>query len=147
MTGPTYPKYVDEGLKGIDASFHIRWNPNARVTKPGGFSPDGEPIPPQYEPRYEVWGVDADGAEYRLMLCDINGEFVLPGDWLITHLNRINPANFGGNIRRMLDEMVDSPNNVLQSVHERDWQDFVQGVASWYWNIGKTMVTRTKDGF
>lgn len=146
MIKPEYPDYVDAGLKDIDESFHLRWNPRARVIKFGSYDSEGNPLPPEYEPRWEVWGKDVEGQEYKVFLVDVNGNFREPGQWLLDRLNQMNPARFGGNVSRMLREVVDQPNNLLQEVAERDWTEFVRGITDWYWNIGQTMVTKTKDG-
>ena len=132
---PSYPPYVDEGLKQIDASFHLRWNPRKFIARPGHIDGAGKVVPPSYEPRYEVWGKDAEGEEYCLFTCDKLGQFQLPGEWLLQRLHQLNPANYGGSIGRMLSELVDAKNEALEQVDERDWTNFVEGMTSWYWNM------------
>lgn len=145
MKGPSYAKYVDESLKKIDSSFHLRWNPRCRMVRPGSFDANGQPTEPWYDGRYEVWGTDANGEEYRIMIVAVQGEYREPGEWLVERLHKLNPARYGGNVSAMLRELVDDPNNVLQEMDERDYRDFINGAVSWYWKVGNPTVSVAKD--
>lgn len=146
MIAPSYPKYVDEALKSIDQSFHLRWNPNARVIKMGHYAADGSVVPPVTEPRYEVWAKDSEGQDYRVMLVDRSGNYAEPSQWLLDHLNRINPARYDGDIGRMIAATIDKENNHLREIADRDWKEYTAALGRWYFGYGKTQVTKTKDG-
>lgn len=148
--GPSYPEHIDEELKSIKETMHLRWNPRCRVVVPGGIDAYGNPTEPKYEPRYELWDTDADGVDYRLMIVQNGsisaetkkeagqlGAFRIPDRRLTEWLQRINPANYDGDIARVVEAMLLDPNSRLLDIDDRDFDDFIEGAAKWYWDYGK----------
>lgn len=146
--GPSYPDYVDADLKAIRPTFRIVWNPTSHVI-PGSFDAFGRPTGPRYEGRYELWDTDAEGADYRVMRVQTDdGRFRLPGEWLVSLLKLLNPERWGGDPGRMLREMVDTHNEQLRQLHEKDFEDLIETVVKSYWdyfqvkNVGKPQANK-----
>lgn len=130
MEAPSYPDYVDESLKRVRVTMHLRWNPRAFVIRAGSFDPYGQPVAPKYEGRYEVWDTDAEGAEYKIMqVQDDKGEFMLPSQWLLDTLDMFNPERYGGDITRMM-KLLEERGDRLRGIEEKDFNNLLDAVAS-----------------
>ena len=126
-----YPDYVDQELRNIREDFELRWNPKAVLVKAGSYDATGKLRDPVYEPRFELWDRDPNGRDYRVMrLQHPDGSFRAPGQWLITHLQKINPARYGGNLERMLRELEE--HNTLKEVGTiKDSDDLIEAASNW----------------
>lgn len=127
---PSVPESVEEGLRAIRSGLHLRWNPKGAVKVPGGYDAEGGVIEPVYEPRWEVWDVDPQGAEYRI--CTIQtreGEFQPADERVVRHLQIMNPENWGGSVARMIEELVDEPERLRELGTEKDFDDLAEAVS------------------
>lgn len=129
---PEAPQSVVEGLRNVREGLHLRWNPRAKVLRPGQYDASGDLLPPIYEPRWELWDKDPEGGEYKVMtLQGPDGSFRPPGEWLVELMRLMDPARYGGSVNRMLRALVDEHNASLQQVSEEDFDDLAEQVAKW----------------
>jgi hypothetical protein len=135
VIAPSLPEGLQQALNDIREGIHLRWNPTAVLIASGSFDASGKlKKDPQYDPRWELWDTDAEGKEYKIMSIQWpNGEFRRPDFWLVELINYMNPARYGGNINRMLREMVDEPNAELENIAERDIDDLIEMAAKWHY--------------
>lgn len=144
MEAPSLPEGLQEELKTVRDSFHLRWNPRAKVAKAGHIDAYGVLSPAKYDGRWELWDIDPDGLEYKVMsVQDENGNYRQPDRWLIDLLNQINPANFGGSVVKMVAEFIDKPNRTTAEMADEDFEDLIDQIAKWaIWaNTPKQRVT------
>lgn len=126
------PEHVAEGLRSIREGLHLRWNPKGKLVKTGSYDSTGRLKDPVYDPRWELWDVDPQGAEYMVMrLQNTDGSFRPPGDWLVHHVNRLNPARYGGNVAAMLEELLEAPEALRELGTEKDTDDLFEAVGKW----------------
>lgn len=140
---PSLPEGLEDALKSVRSSFYLKWNPTA-VLIPGSSYIDarGKVTEPAYEPRWEIWDVDANNEHYRVMTVRTpDGGFRQPGFWLVDLLNYLNPARFGGDLSRMLRAVIDEPNNVTVEVSETDLDDLIDQAAKWHWYAAQPKVS------
>jgi hypothetical protein len=132
---PSLPEGLDEALKGIRPGFYLKWNPSAVLIKGSSYIDAlGRITEPAYEPRWEVWDVDAYNNDYKVMTVRTpDGGYRQPGFWLVELLNYLNPARFGGDLSKMLRAVIDDPNNVTVEVSEADLDDLIDQAAKWHW--------------
>lgn len=133
---PEAPEHIAEGLRNIRSGLHLRWNPRAKVRRKGEWDIYGnlreEPV---YEPRWELWDIDPEGGEYKVMTLqgpDPDREFREPGEWLLELVRLFDPARYGGDVGRMVRAMVDDPNRRALEVAEDDFEDLVDQAVRWY---------------
>ena len=130
---PEVPESVEIGLKSVRETLHLRWNPQAVRVRPGYIDASGIVKPAEWEPRWELWDIDADGRPYKIMtLQHQDGSFKPPGDWLVDLINFLNPARWDGDPNKMIAALVDEPMNRLEQVADEDSDDFFGAVASWH---------------
>lgn len=124
------PDYVSEGLKDIRADMHLRWNPKAVLTKPGSYDAVGKLREPEYEPRWEVWDKDPEGGEYMIMrLQHMDGEFRQPGQWLLDRIQMLDPARYGGDPAKLVQEMVEHPELLREAGTQKDSDDLIEAIS------------------
>lgn len=123
------PESVQVGLRSIKDTMRIQWNPTA-VMKGAKINAFGQVVDRIFEPRWEVWDVDAQGKDYMITRVQTDaGEFMEPDQRLVDMLNLCNPARWGGDIRRMVRALVDEPNERLKESEEREFQEFAGQVG------------------
>jgi hypothetical protein len=135
------PESVVLGLRGIRAAFNLRWNSTARSVGERSFDVNGKPREIAWDPRWELWDTDEFGAEYRVMVLeDESGAFVPPGEWLVDLVNLINPARYDGDMEKMIQALVDDPNENVRKVGERQFESLTEHLAE-YFGPRRSMVT------
>lgn len=138
---PEVPESVAEGLANIRSGLHLRWNPRSRVIRPGGYDANGGVLEPTYDARWELWDVDPDGREYRVMtLQHADGSFKPPGEWLLELMRAVDPARYGGSVNRMLRALVDEHNDKLKGVNEKDFEELSGAIVEWTLDARRTRV-------
>lgn len=139
------PESVVKGIKAIKPTFSLFFNPEAKVVPGSGHSFDvnGRARKMKREGRWEVWDVDAYGQPYKVMtLQEPNGGFRPADQRLVEFLNLINPERYNGDVSRMIEELVEKPNEYVRGVEERDFERLVDSVANYYTPArGHSMVT------
>jgi hypothetical protein len=135
VIAPTLPDGLQKALKDVRWGLHLRWNPTAVLRAAGSFDASGKlKKEPEYEPRWELWDTDAENREYKVMSIQWpSGEYRSPDFWIIELLNYMNPARFGGDVSRMLRQIVDEPNRELENMTEREIDDLCEMAAKWYY--------------
>lgn len=127
------PESVVIGLRNVRPTFNLRWNPKARNIGERSFDVMGNPREITWDGRWELWDTDNMGIDYPVMtLEDKHGDFMPPGDWLVETVNMINPARYGGDVSKMIEELVDKPNLELERLGEKSWEDLVDSLAKYY---------------
>jgi hypothetical protein len=130
------------GLKGIRETMHLRHNPTARVIGERSFDVNGKPRELTYDPRWEVWDVDPQGVEYLVMtLEDERGQYKPPGSWLVELMNMCNPARYDGDLSKMIQALVDNPNDHVSSLAEKSFSDMCEGLADMHYGDWNTKVS------
>lgn len=134
---PVIPDYVLSGLKDIRADMHLRWNPTAKLAKAGDIDATGKVRAPEYEPRWELWDKDPEGAEYMIMRLqwDETEAFREPGQWLLDRAKFMNPERWGGDLNKMMQELVEHPELLREAGTEKDSDDLIEAIAraaSWH---------------
>ena len=123
------PAHIVEALKNIREGLHLRWNPKGKLLKAGGYDAAGKLKDPEWDPRWELWDTDPQGLEYMVMqLQEADESFRAPGDWLVRHMERFNPARYGGSIERML-AAVEAEAEQMRDLAEKDFDDLAGAVA------------------
>jgi hypothetical protein len=131
------PEDVRVGLRNIRAGLHARWNPLARFQSGHSFDANGDPRKVEYDPRWELWDTDEFGVEYRItMLEGVDGEYVPLGTWVLELMHTINPANYGGDMHRMVEQLVDRPNDSVAKLGDRTYEDVLDYLADLCWSEG-----------
>lgn len=127
------PAGVLERLHNIRSTFELRHNPRARVVGERSFDVNGQPRKVDYAPRWELWDTDAEGQVYRVMTLETEeGEYILPGDWLVDFLNLVNPARYGGSVEKMVQAMVDAPNARVEQLARKEYDALVEHLADFF---------------
>lgn len=139
------PESVRIGLEAIRETLHLRWNPHAVRVKPGYVDASGVVVPAEWDPRWELWDVDALGQPYKIMtLQHEDGSFKPPGDWLVELIRFVHPQRWDGDPNKMIEALVDDPMRRLEEVSDQDWDDFTDWVASFTdWAIRPKVLTPT----
>ena len=133
------PESVLIGLRSIRETFELRFNRKAVLLKPGGYDASGVVTTPEYDPRWELWDTDSEGATYRVMRLQTGpdedlrfpegGQFKSPGQWLVDLLNFMNPARFNGDLNQMLHEVLEEPDKLREIGTEQDSDDLFEMVS------------------
>jgi hypothetical protein len=128
------PEDVRIGLANIDPTLHARWNPLARVVGGHSFDVNGNPRHLTHDSRWELWAKDVFGKEYRItVLEDEQGGFVPLGHWVVDMMNFMNPANYDGDLSRMVEKLVDAPNRDVERVGKRQFEELIDFLADLCW--------------
>lgn len=127
------PEHIDEGLRNIRSGMHLRWNPRAVLTVEGGLDINGLKIKdPEYDPRWEVWDTDPQGAEYMVMRVQtVEGGFRPVGEWLVNHIGMLNPEKWGGNTEAMVQALIDDPTALQEAGTQKDSDDLIDAAGNW----------------
>lgn len=120
------------GLRNIRSTLNLRWNPEAVMIAPGTFDADGFPVRGTYDGRWELWDkVDAE-PEYKVMTLQTpEGHFRPPGQWIVELFRKFNPARYGGDPNKMLDELMYDPQQLQEDIADADADDLFEMVAKW----------------
>jgi hypothetical protein len=130
------------GLLGIRQTLHLRHNPAAVQVGERSFDVNGRPRHREFEPRWELWDTDAHGNEYRVMtLQSPEGGYLPPGYWLVELVRLIDPARYGGNLDKMIEALVDSPNTRLDALSKGSYEDLVEDFAERFWHGKGTRIS------
>jgi hypothetical protein len=129
------PESVRIGLANISPSLHARWNPRAVLKRGWSFDVNGQPRGREYEGRWTLWARDVFGVEYKVTtLVAPDGGFIPLGDWVVEMMNFMNPERFGGDMSKMIEELVDKPNEDVSRVGERQFRELVDYLADLCWS-------------
>lgn len=133
MEAPSLPEGLEEDLRGVREGLHLRWNPRSKVVRAGSFDVYGNVAEaPKYDGRWELWDRSPEGVEYKITtLEDDDGHYKPPGRWLVEFLHTINPANYDGNVSKMMTALVDNPNRSMLEASEKEFEDMVEQAALW----------------
>lgn len=130
MEAPALPDGLQEAIKTVRATFRLVWNEKAVITTPGYLAVDGTRREPEYEPRWQVWDTDPEGADYKLhTLQNPDGTFRQPEYWLVEFLSKINPERFGGNLALMVLALVDEPEFQRQAGDDKNASELFAAVG------------------
>ena len=125
------PAHIVESLRNIRPGFDLRWNPRAVMVAPGSYDVLGGLTPPVYDPRWELWDTNPYGEDYMVMrLQNEDGSFRPPGEWLVQHVWRVDPARYGGDLNRLMDA-VEAEADKMRDLAEKDWDDLAEAAAKW----------------
>lgn len=148
MEAPSLPEGLDSELKAVRGGFELRWNPKAKVKKAGLLDAYGNPSPAQYDGRWELWDTSPEGVEYKFMTLQNNdGSFKPAGRWVVNLLKKVDPARYGGSVGRMVQALVDDPNQALLEIGDEQFEDFIEQAAKWmmYASAPKQRVMKNLD--
>jgi hypothetical protein len=127
----TPPESVELSLKNVRSTLRVIWNPMA-VRRPTSFDAMGRPRDMEYEPRWELWDTDAEGLDYMVTrLQEEDGSFREADQRLVDLVNLINPERYGGDPSKMLQALVDAPNERALEGEEKMFRDFASAAARW----------------
>lgn len=127
------PEHIAEGLANIRSGMRLKWEPRAVLTAEGGLDVNGLKIKdPEYEPRWEVWDTSPEGENYMVMrVQNVDGSFRQIGDWLVAHINMLNPERYGGDVDAMLKALIDDPTALREVGTEKDSDDLIDAASKW----------------
>jgi hypothetical protein len=129
------PESVRIGLASIKPTLHVRYNRKAKAITGAAVDVNGEPYVLKYEPRWELWDKSEGGREYQITtLEDPDGGFIPIGEWVIEYFQLINPANYGGDMSKMIEALVDSPNRDAQRLAEKTFEEVLDFFADFMWH-------------
>lgn len=133
------PESIRIGLANIRPTLHLRWNRQARVVGEASFDVNGNPRKVEFDPRWEIWDTDESGREYRVTTLEgPKGEFVPPGEWVLELMALINPANYGGDLHKMVEALVDKPNARVEKLAEDRYRELVDYFADLFWSAASS---------
>lgn len=133
---------VDELQRLIDPLLDVRWNPTARVVRPGYYLAEaGKRVDPVYDGRWEVIRHNTQGLNKHrdyvvlfqvntwkrygargVILIDREGDYAPIGPWLIEYLRTCDAANTAAHavLKEQLDREEEAIERDLQNtVHDR----------------------------
>lgn len=123
------------GLANIRPTLHLRWNPLAKVLREWDFDANGNARKKVHDPRWELWDTDETGRTYKVMTFEGNdGEFLPQGSWMIEAFQLINPANYDGDIHKMIEALVDKPNAKVDQLKKEEYENLVEYMADLTWS-------------
>lgn len=139
---PEVSKGFLEDLHSIRRTFELVFNERAVMVRPGVIDGSGTVTPAAFEPRWELWDTDPEGARYRVLTLQTSpmddpvhfpdgGRFKPPGEWILDHLRFINPERFNGNLNDLLHEAIDEPERLREVGTEKDSDDLIEMSAKW----------------
>lgn len=128
------PESVRIGLESIRPTLHCRYNRKAKAVESAAVDVNGDPYILEYKPRWELWDKDAHGNEYKITtLEDEDGGFIPLGEWVIEYFQLINPANYDGDMHKMIEALVDSENRDTERLNESTFEDLLDFFADLMW--------------
>ena len=110
MEAPYYPPHVDQALRHIDGGMYLLWNPTGVLVSWQHWKPNGDYAAPEFEGRYEVRCRDAWGEDYFVLLLELDGEYVQPGDWMLAKIWKHHLEKYDGDLLKYHEETVVKPN-------------------------------------
>ena len=124
---PGYPDWVDSALRAINPEYHLRWNPRAAMRGVPREDEFGRKVV-EREGRFEVWSRDNTGRYYHLKTVEngYGGAYKAPDQRLIDDLQHQDMARFGGKPEEWWREMVDKPNEALETSMDRHSDNAVE---------------------
>lgn len=129
------PESVRIGLENIGPDLHCRYNRKGKAVESAATDVNGNPYILEYQPRWELWDKDAHGNEYMVTTLEgPDGEYVPLGEWVIEYFQLINPANYGGDMSKMIEALVDSPNRDVERVGEKAFEELLDYFADHMWH-------------
>jgi hypothetical protein len=131
------PEDVRVGLANIRPTLRAKLNRTARVVGRASFDANGAPRKVEHDPRWELWDTDEDGREYRVTTLEgPDGGFIPLGTWVLQLMHDINPANYGGDIHEMIERLVDRPNQDVERLGQKTYEEFLDYLADLCWAEG-----------
>jgi hypothetical protein len=128
------PVDVAAGLASVRQTLHVRWNPTAQVVGARSFDVNGNARQLTHEARWELWDRDEFGVEYKVATLEgPDGGFLPLGTWVLELVAQINPANYGGDIHRMVEALIDKPNADVARLGEKSYEQLIEYLADLSW--------------
>jgi hypothetical protein len=144
------PVDVAAGLASVRQTLHVRWNPTAQVVGERSFDVNGNARELSHEPRWELWDRDELGVEYKVATLDgPDGGFLPLGTWVLELVALINPANYDGDVHRMVEALIDKPNADVARLGEKCFEQLTEYLADLSWsghNRGSRVVVPSTFG-
>ena len=129
------PESVRIGLANIRPTLHARWNPQGKQTGGWSFDANGRAREKSFEGRWELWDVRKQrGTAYKVATLEKDGQFVPLGDWVFQLMYEINPANYEGDMNRMIDALVDKPNEDIAKLGKAQLDELFDYMADFCWS-------------
>lgn len=128
------PFDVAESLRSIRSTLRLVYNPTGKLVGGHSFDVNGQPREKLYEPRWELWDTDANGVDYKLTtLEDVEGGYRPPDQRIVELVRLINPERYDGDISKMIEALVDEPNNYIEGLNESRFEELVEHLGDLYW--------------
>lgn len=129
------PEDVRIGLANIRQTLRARWNPLAKVTEEWSFDANGEARHKKHEGRWELWDTDESGRDYKITMLEKDGQYVPLGMWVVALVQQINPANYDGDMHRMIEALVDKPNHDIERLGQQQFEELTDYLADLQWHV------------
>jgi len=114
---------------------HARWNPQAKVIEEWSIDVNGDARGKKFDGRWELWDTDADNRPYMVARLEKDGEFVPLGQWVIKFMYDINPANYDGDMHKVIEALVDKPNRDVERLGDEAFEAIIDYLADLCWSI------------
>lgn len=129
------PESVRIGLENVRSTLHARWNPQGKAVGERSFDVNGVPRVVEWEGRWELWdkGV-ATGEDYKVVTLEKDGQYVPLGEWVLQLVYDINPANYDGDLHKMIEALVDKPNEDVARLGREQYGELLDYMADLCWS-------------
>jgi hypothetical protein len=135
------PKDVEIGLRSIRPAFRLQLNKQGKLVGGHSFDVNGNAREREYEPRWELWDTDVHGNDYRVaVIQDKDGGFMPPTMKFVEFMNLVNPEKYGGDASKMIQALVDSPNDQAASLGAQTFENLVEYLGDVYFTQNRPMV-------
>jgi len=126
------PKHIQDGLRDIRETLHLRWNSKSVLLEAGSFDSTGKASEPKYDARFELWDTSPDGLLYMVMkLQDPEGEFRFPGEWLLELIWKLHPEKYDGDVAKLVLAQIDDPETLREAGTKKDSDSLIDAVCDW----------------
>lgn len=139
------PQDVVISLRNIKPTFNLRYNRQGKVASERSFDVNGNPREVQYDPRWELWDTDESGVEYKVTtLQDGDGGYRPPDQRLVELIRLVDPARYDGSPEKMLQALVDEPNDYVSGLDHACFDDLVEYLTDAYFSAMTPKVATIK---
>ena len=138
-SAPHVDEHIIEGLReirpgGPPGPLHLRFNLRGAKYITGRDVSGREIF--RYEPRWELWDIDAHGGRYLFMVIqDDESKFQEPGEWLVQTLRRVKHLHedYDGDAGRIIQNTVILANEAADNLDDKAFNDMVFHAAKEWW--------------